>query len=121
MAINKDQTYLHTGRFAIISSNEVKVTFAASITITTALQQLLEQAGFFECTDHDKTNLANVGPVNFSCFHLEEQRERTDRILKRLSTRLPDYAPQINKVKDFLSKYHNNWVLVPTTIKTGRN
>ena len=115
MAFNNGQCYLHTGRFAIQGSSDVKVNFTASISISTVLHDLLTQAGFFECTENLKTNFATIGPTYFTCFHLEEQADRTERILKRLASKLPEHASQITKIREHLYKYRNNWVLVPQT------
>lgn len=113
MAFNNGQCYLHTGRFAIQGADEVKVNFTASISISFAFYELLEQAGFFACTETPKANFATIGPTFFNCFHLEEQMERCERILKKLASKLPEHATQVNKVREHLYKHRNNWVLVP--------
>lgn len=115
MAFNNGQCYLHTGRFAIKGTSDVKVNFTASISISIALNDLLEQAGFFVCTENLKTNFSTIGPAYFTCFHLEEQADRCERILKRLASKLPEHASQIVKIREHLFKHRNNWVLVPQT------
>lgn len=121
MAFNNGQCYLHTGRFAIQGAGDVKVNFTASISINVDFYDLLERAGFFECTETPKTNFSTIGPVYFNCFHLEEQLDRCEKIIKKLVAKLPEHSAQANRVREHLYKHRNNWVLVPQQKPTRSN